>query len=103
MITLNTLDILLQDNGQQFEEAKEVFERCLAGQMKVLGEDHKDTLSTLHNLGLVYVQLENYEKSLEYYKRARKGKERLLGKNHPSTLDNMVNTAIIYAEGQWES
>ena len=38
--------------ASQFEEAKEVLERYLVGRMKLFGEEHKDTLSSLHNLGL---------------------------------------------------
>ncbi|GMI13134.1 hypothetical protein TrLO_g9182 [Triparma laevis f. longispina] len=67
--TLNSLGCRLRTNGQ-FEEAKEVLERCLAEKMTVIGEDHKDTFASLANLGTVYVGLKNYEKALEYYERA---------------------------------
>ncbi|GMH80691.1 hypothetical protein TL16_g08655 [Triparma laevis f. inornata] len=55
VVTLNTLDqlgIKLNKKGED-EEAKECMERSLAGRMKVLGEDHKDTLAKLNNLGIV--------------------------------------------------
>ena len=54
----------------------------------MLGEDHRETLGSLNNLGAVYHELENYEKALEYYERALEGSERTLGKNHrrPFTL-----------------
>ena len=41
----------------------------------MLGEDHKDTLMSLDNLGIVYDRLENYEKALECYERALEGSE----------------------------
>jgi len=94
---LNNLGAELIDNGE-YEEAKEVWERCLAGRTKVFGEDHKDTCGTLNNLGNVYQSLENYEKALEYYERALNGKETTLGKNHPSTLNTVTNIANIYAK-----
>ena len=93
--TPNTFGNKLQENGE-YEEAKEVHERCLAGRMKVLGEYHKDTLMTLNNLGNVYDDLKNYEKALEYYERALKGKEKTLGKHHPNTLSTVMNIAIVY-------
>jgi len=98
VVTLHTLNELggeLQENGE-FEEAKEVWERCLAGRMKVIGEDQKDTFESLNNLGVVYDDLKNYKKALEYYKRALEGKERTLGKTHPETLMAVMNTGTTY-------
>ncbi|GMH88056.1 hypothetical protein TL16_g11045 [Triparma laevis f. inornata] len=82
-------------NGE-CEKAIKVYERYLAGQMKVLGEDHKDTLFTLNNLGIVYDELKDYEKALEYYERALKGFERLMGKTHPDTLSAAMNIARVF-------
>ena len=62
--TLNSLGYQLDDNGEH-EEAREVYEGCSARQMKVLGEDHPDTLGTLTCLGVVYGSLENYEKAYD--------------------------------------
>ncbi|GMH69663.1 hypothetical protein TrLO_g11245 [Triparma laevis f. longispina] len=59
--TLNTLGNALQVNEEN-EEAKEVFERCLAGRLKVLGEYHNDTNGALNNLENVHDRLGNYEK-----------------------------------------
>ena len=96
---LNSLGIELKEN-EEYEEAKEVYERCLLGQMKVLEEDHKDTLETLNNLGEVYSEgLKNYEKALEYYERALKGCERVSGKNHPLTITIVSNIAEVYQGG----
>jgi len=96
--TLNLLGIELYGN-EEYEEAIKVYERCLAGRMKMLGEDHTDTLGTVGNLGAVYDMLKNYDKALEYYERASRGKERTLGKNHPSSLTILMNIAIIYKSG----
>jgi len=62
---LNELGSVLFANGEN-EETIKVWERCLAGRMKVLGEDHRLTLATLNNLGTVYDDLKNYEKALKY-------------------------------------
>ncbi|GMH76237.1 hypothetical protein TrLO_g4040 [Triparma laevis f. longispina] len=84
--TRNSLGNALSRN-EQYEEAKEVHEKCLAGRMKALGEEHRDSLDTLTNLGGVYNDgFGNFEKAAEYFERAYKGSERLLGTNHPTTL-----------------
>ncbi|GMH79874.1 hypothetical protein TL16_g08304 [Triparma laevis f. inornata] len=101
VVTLDTLNALgnrPRENGE-YDEAKEVYERCLAGRMAVLGGGHKDKLGTLQNLGVVYSKLENYEKALECYERALTGKEKLLGKAHPETLMAVECIAIVYNVG----
>ncbi|GMH72191.1 hypothetical protein TL16_g05853 [Triparma laevis f. inornata] len=102
VVTLETLNYLggkLRDNGE-YEEAIKIFERYLAGRMKVLGEDHKHTLMAVNNLGNVYnVSLKNYEKALECYERALKGQEKTLRNNHPLTLSTVMNIAIVYKIG----
>ena len=65
METLNSLGNQLKGKGE-FEEANEVWERCLAGWTKVLGEYHSDTLGSLCNLGVLYDDLKNYEKALDF-------------------------------------
>ncbi|GMH48273.1 hypothetical protein TL16_g00253 [Triparma laevis f. inornata] len=92
--TLNSLGGTLHKN-EEHEEAKEVWEKCLVGQTKLHGEDHRLTLMTMGNLGAVYFALKS-EKALEYYERALKRSEKLMGKNHPDTLSTMMNTAIFY-------
>jgi len=101
IITLRTLDDLGAElyQNEEYEEAKELYEMCLARRMKVLGEEHKDTFGTLNNLGNVYRRLRNYEKALETYERALKGNERVVGKNHPQTLMAVMNIAIVYKNG----
>ncbi|GMH53698.1 hypothetical protein TL16_g01505 [Triparma laevis f. inornata] len=94
--TLNELGISLNGN-EEYEEAKEVHEKCLAGRLQLYGEQHKDTVGTLNNLGCVYDELKNDSKALKYFKRALKGYEKLLGKSHPHTLSTMMNIAVIYA------
>ncbi|GMH92506.1 hypothetical protein TL16_g12368 [Triparma laevis f. inornata] len=49
---LNSLGAELIDHGK-YEEATEVWEGCLAGRMKVHGEDHRLALASMTNLGVV--------------------------------------------------
>jgi tetratricopeptide (TPR) repeat protein len=96
--TLNTLGGVLDDIGD-YEEARNVYEKCLLGREKVLGEDHKKTLDTVNDLGGVYFEMKDYEKALEYYERALKGFEKTLGKTHPDTLSTVYNIANVYYVG----
>ena len=96
--TLNDFGMRLQEN-REYEEARKVHDRCLAGREKVLGVDHMDTLATVHNLGAIYYSLKDYEKALKYYERALKGKEKMLGKTHPETLGTVMNIASAYIAG----
>ncbi|GMH52644.1 hypothetical protein TrLO_g10378 [Triparma laevis f. longispina] len=84
----------LKKNGE-YEEAKEVLERCLAGRTTVLGENHKKTLDTLNNLGVVYRALGNYEKTLECYERALEGREKTFGNNYAMTLGTVMSTVTV--------
>ncbi|KAF3078608.1 hypothetical protein TWF102_003307, partial [Orbilia oligospora] len=60
------------------------YKRALAGYEKTLGKDHPSTLSTIHNIAVVFDNQGKYDEAM--YKRALAGKEKVLGKDHPSTL-----------------
>lgn len=64
--------------------------------MKVFGEDHKQTLNTLNNLGVFYKNLKNYEKALGYFESAFEGYEKILGMNHPDTVGAVMSMAVVY-------
>ena len=70
----------------------------MARRERVLGEDHRQTLMTLNNLGTFYHSLKNYKKAMEYYERDLKESSKKLGQNHPSTLMTLENIAIVYYE-----
>ena len=54
----------------EYEEAKVLFLADLEGRRRVLGEEHKDTLASLSNLGNVLDNMEDYEGALDYYQQA---------------------------------
>ena len=72
----------------------------MAGRETVLGEDHKDTVGTVNNLGALYNdRLKDYEMALEYFERALKAREKISGKTHPDTLITVCNIANVYMDG----
>ena len=51
----------------QHEEGKEIMLAALEGRRRVLGEEHRDTLASLNNLGAEHGLLKEYEGALGYY------------------------------------
>jgi len=82
-----------------YEDAQYHYVLALQGRLRVLGPDHKDTLMSLTNLGIVHKMMKDYVGAIKFYERSLEGKERTLGKTHPSTLTTMMNMATTYSEG----
>lgn len=87
-VTLDTLDALaieLDDSGKK-EEARELYERCLATRMVAFGGKHHATIAVLCNLGAVECDFHNYQRALDFYERALVDLIKTKGLTHPSTL-----------------
>jgi tetratricopeptide (TPR) repeat protein len=86
-------------NGGRLKEAQEIQENVLEVRMRTLGEDHQDTLHSMHNLAITYQLLggrlmevqQIQEKVLEV-------RMRTLGEEHPDTVRSMLNLAITYTK-----
>ena len=52
----------------------------------MLGAEHKDTLKSLNNMGVVLMQMKDYEEAQDYCQQALSGYERVLGKTLPLTM-----------------
>ena len=63
-----------------------------------LGKDHPSTLSTVHNMAIVFQDNGEYDMALSWYRRALDGREMALGKNHPDTLATVHNMAIVFQD-----
>ena len=62
---------------------------------RILGPEHPDTLSTINNLALLYVNQGKYEQAEPLYQRALASYELVLGTNHPTTIMVRNNYAIL--------
>jgi tetratricopeptide (TPR) repeat protein len=91
----NNLGNLYSDQGR-LREAKEMYQRALAGREKALGPDHTSTLSTVNNLGVLYSNQGRLKEAEEMYQRALAGYEKALGPDHTSTLGTVSNLGILY-------
>ena len=82
---MNNLAVELGELGRKkeaYEMIKKAFELC----QKVLGENHPDTLHSMHNLA---VELSGFGRKKEAYETIKKAFElhkQILGEKHPRTL-----------------
>jgi tetratricopeptide (TPR) repeat protein/tRNA A-37 threonylcarbamoyl transferase component Bud32 len=76
-----------------YPEAQGQFEVARALRVKVLGEEHPDTLIAMHNLTVVYFYQGKYAEAEALYAKVLETRRRLLGEEHPDTLDSMNDLA----------
>jgi tetratricopeptide (TPR) repeat protein len=95
------LAVLIQDQGELIE-AQEIIEDNLSIQIRFLGEEHPNTLSTKNNLASVLVDQDKYKEAQPLLENICEIEERLFGKHHPKTLVSKSNLALAikYSEPQ---
>jgi tetratricopeptide (TPR) repeat protein len=76
----------------QYRQALPLNEQALAGLRQLLGEDHPDTLWSVHSLAEALRNLG------DLYEQALAGRRRVLGDDHPDTLQSMNNLAAVRQE-----
>ncbi|KAK4164715.1 phosphorylase superfamily [Cladorrhinum sp. PSN259] len=79
----------------KYEEAERIYRQALELKEKVLGREHRSTLDSMNNLGLVLQNQGKYEEGEQIHRQALKLKEEVLGREHPSTLDSIDNLGIM--------
>ncbi|KAF7964975.1 hypothetical protein HWV62_1290 [Athelia sp. TMB] len=79
----------------RYNEAEALLIRVLAQREKAagIGEDHLDTLGTVHALAEVYMDLGKYDKAEEFFGRALAGREKQIGADHRDTLGTLNGLA----------
>ena len=84
----------------KYEMALEQYGKCLAINIKALGEDHPDVATTYGNIASVYYKQGKHEMALEQYARCLAVEIKALGEDHPSVAMTYNNTAVICWWGQ---
>ncbi|CAN9281448.1 unnamed protein product [Alternaria alternata] len=70
--------------------------------MKTLGHDHTDTLTSMVNLASTYINQGRWEDAEKLEVQVMETRKRKLGADHPDTLTSMANLASTYREqGRW--
>jgi nephrocystin-3 len=83
-------------NMGRYNEAEELFLRCLDAREQLHGREHPETLAAVGLLGILYWHKGDLDKAEVCQKRCLHGRERLLGLEHPSTLISLNNLALVY-------
>lgn len=78
-----TLGDVLKEGGK-LREAEDLYLSGLQGREKALGRDHPETLSTAHNLALIYEAQRKFSEAEDLYKVTLAARERLFGREHPA-------------------
>ena len=81
------------DRQGKHRDAEDLHKQCLAMKMSVLGENHPDTLDTMHNLANTYKNQGKYRDAEVLYKQCLDKKKIVLGESHPATLWTLSNLA----------
>jgi hypothetical protein len=71
----------------------------VAAHKRMLGEEHPDTLNSMHALAYRYGEVGRRQEALQLAEMVVAARKRTLGEEHPDTLSSMQNlTAFNYAK-----
>jgi serine/threonine protein kinase len=90
----DAIQAVLRDIGQS-ELALPHAEAALAIRRRELGEDHPDTIQSLHNYGRVLRSLARFADAEPVYREALERRRKVLGEDHEDTLSSMNNYATL--------
>ncbi|KAJ7066152.1 hypothetical protein C8F01DRAFT_1052203 [Mycena amicta] len=86
----------------QYIDAKELQEKVLEQQTRLLGAEHPATILAMANLASTYGDLGQYIDAQKLGEKMLEQQTRLLGAEHPHTIQAMANLAVTYqALGQY--
>jgi len=83
-------------NDGRYKEAEESYSQAVEIRKVVLGEEHPDTLTTLHDLAITYQYQGRWTEAEELQLRVLEISKRVLGEEHPYTLTASHNLALTY-------
>ncbi|MCK5538095.1 MAG: tetratricopeptide repeat protein, partial [Bacteroidales bacterium] len=70
--------------------------KALALRKNALGEKHKDTAESYHDIGMYYIAIEDYPEGLTYLKKALQTREEVLGGEHEDTVESYYSLGNSY-------
>ncbi|KAL9023934.1 MAG: hypothetical protein Q9196_006874, partial [Gyalolechia fulgens] len=84
-------------------EAINLSEMAMDVRMKILGQEHEDTLDSMNMAGEAYQLGGRWKDAEELNIRTMEIRKRVLGEEHPDTLNSVINLAITYSDqGRWK-
>ena len=82
-----------------YPEARGQFEAARALRVRVLGEEHPDTLAAMFALAEVYLYEDKIAAAQPLFAKVLEIQRRVLGEEHPETLTSMNSLAAAYSRG----
>jgi serine/threonine protein kinase/tetratricopeptide (TPR) repeat protein len=82
----------------KYAAAQPHLERALEIDRRVLGEEHRDTLSSKSSLGLLFLEQGNFSEAETLLVQALETRRRIRGEEHPETLRDLGNLAHLHLE-----
>lgn len=78
-----------------YNAAQEMDTYALEARQGILGPEHRDTLNSSENLGLVLARQGKYEKAEEMHRQTLRIREDVFGREDPDTIDSVSNLALV--------
>jgi DNA polymerase III delta prime subunit len=92
----------LSSDGR-YEEAAVLQMQVMQTKKRVLGDEHPDTLNSMHDLAGTYASQGRWKEAEELQVQAMQIRKRVLSDEHPDTLKSMISLAETYAsQGRWK-
>jgi tetratricopeptide (TPR) repeat protein len=88
---------VLYESGD-YSLALDYAKSCIEDEMQLLGEEHQDSLQSMHIISVCYSQVGRFTEALEMGVRVMELDQKVLGSEHPHTLDSMHSVSILYSE-----
>ena len=86
---------------QRWTKAEALQKEMVHLNLKVLGLDHANTLSSMSQLGVIYFEQGRLQRSKVLYLQVVELSEKILGKEHPRTLEFMGHLATVCQQQQY--
>jgi len=78
----------------QYRQAHPLAEQALADLRQLLGEDHPDTLQSMHDLGNICQELGDLQRAHQLFQQTLATRRQVLGEDDPATLASMNSLAL---------
>jgi tetratricopeptide (TPR) repeat protein len=88
---------VLYENAD-YSRALDYLESCAEDERKFVGEEHQETLISMHNLSFYYSLVGKYTEALKMGVKAVELRQRILGDEHPDTLSSMHGLSLRYSQ-----
>jgi tetratricopeptide (TPR) repeat protein len=93
----------LREYQGRYPEAEKIYREVLEARRRVLGEDHPDTIWSMHNVGAILMIEGRYVEAEMPIREAIERARRTLGEDHIGTLDMMSYLAVaISRQGRYD-